>query len=287
MTADENPTPAHEPGKRGQGSLIVSLALVGLLVIGGAVAWIVHDRGDDTPGAAGPQVSTSATLPAPTPGVTGFAAPTVDDFGRRVDIPNNPAGQPLSTTTSPLSATDPQWLSAAPAGTTGPGGWQKIYGAVVPFSTSDGPTRIDGNGLAAGWAHTPQGAALAAAYIWYMELARPRDRVLREQLMVMTPEQLADYDRALTDGRITASAVPESVSRWMVAAEAFKIVSWNSDLCILRLATKAAPDSLGATSWMSSEIAMVWDGDSWRRRLPPSTLLPQERIHTLAGWIRW
>ena len=39
--------------------------------------------------------------------------------------------------------------------------WQQVDGVPMPFSTSDGPTAVDGE-LPTGFAQTPQGAALAA-----------------------------------------------------------------------------------------------------------------------------
>lgn len=209
----------------------------------------------------------------------------MDDFGRRVDIPKNGVGQALPQTSGHRTPADGDWLTAAPAGTQGKGGWQRVYGASVPFSTSDGPTRIV-DGLATGWSHTPQGCALAAVYVMYQELARPDNRQLRERLMALTPAQWAAYDQAKASGKLPATA-PETVTRWMVAFDAFKISGYADDLCTVRLATRARADKVGGSQWLSSEVAMVWDG-TWRRRPPPGEGdLPQEKVPSLTGWTPW
>lgn len=58
------------------------------------------------------------------------------------------------------SPSDADWLTAAPQGIS----WQRVDGVPLPFSSSDGPTRIDG-AVAEGYTHSPQGAALAAIQI--------------------------------------------------------------------------------------------------------------------------
>ncbi|MFC9999617.1 hypothetical protein [Nocardia sp. NPDC127526] len=285
----ENPTPATEPdtepGRRGQVSLILALVVVALVLIAGAVVVFGRDTGDEPTGGAQTSQTTAGVAPSANPEASGFATPGVDDFGRRVDIPNNPAGQVLPQTGTPHTPADGDWLTAAPDGTQGKGGWQRVYGAVVPFSTSDGPTRIV-DGLATGWSHTPQGCALAAVYVLYQELARPDNRLLRERLMALTPAQMATYDKALAAGKLPAVA-PENVTRWMIAFDAFKISSYADDLCTVRLATRARADKVGAAQWLSSEVAMVWDG-TWRRRPPPGEgELPQEKVPSLTGWTPW
>lgn len=265
-------------------TLIGSSAFVVLvLVIGGIV--LVTGGSDDEPDATAPRPSAPAAPPSASSSATGFATPTVDQFGRRVDIPNNPAGQPLEQSVPSRTPTDPQWLTAAPAGTRDKGGWQRVSGASVPFSTSDGPTRIE-DGVPTGYAHTPQGAALAAAYVMWETSARPADRVLRERMVVMSPDELDQFDRLNADGRLP-DRPPEQVTRHMVAPDAFRIVSWDEDLCVLNLATRAEPDANGVERWVSNQLAMIWDGTGWRLRLSEDQQLRQETVQTLVGWSRW
>lgn len=284
----ENDSATHEPDtnrRRGSASMILSLIAVGLVVIGALVTGLSRCGGRDD----------AAPTPAPTGGsspttgtdsqATGFALPEVDPFGRRVDIPNNAAGQPLPQTPILHRPTDPDWVTAAPAGTSGPGGWQRVYGVMVPFSTSDGPTTITG-GVPSGWTHTPQGCALAAAWIGWQLNARPGDRSLRERATVTSAQDLATFDREKAAGRIPDFG-PESLTRWLLASDAFRITTWQDDLCVVRLGTRYAPDAVGTARWLSIQAAMVWDRTTWRLRLADGGQPTQELVYSIAGWTTW
>ncbi|MGW4354636.1 hypothetical protein ACWELJ_21405 [Nocardia sp. NPDC004582] len=262
--------------------LIASVVFVVLLVVVGTVVLLTRGGSDSD--------SATTTSPSATPtgiatGATGFGTPEVDSFGRRVDMPNNPNGQPLDQLPAARKPSDPDWLTTAPAGTRDKGGWQRVYGVVVPFSTSDGPTRIS-DGVPGGYSHTPQGAALAASFVMWESLARPADRRLHEQMVVMTPAELAEFDRLKAAGKVP-DRLADAATRYMLAPDAFRIVSWADDLCVLTLATKAEPDKNRTPRWTSSQLAMVWDGAAWKLRLPVDRKVPQETIYSLGGWTQW
>jgi hypothetical protein len=265
--------------------LIAALVFVVLLITAGAVVLITRHHDTNTRPTAGP---TPSAVPSSGPGTaTGFALPLTDPFGRRIDVPNNRYGQVLDQTAPQHKPTDPDWLTAAPAGTHGADahGWQQVYGATVPFSTSDGPTGLSA-GAPTGYAHTPQGAALAAAYVMWETTARPADRALRERMVVMSAQDFAQFDQLEAAGKLPERA-PDSVTAYMFAPDAFRIISWAPDLCVLDLATRADPDSTGTPGWLSSQLAMVWDGSGWRMRLPATRALPQESLYSLTGWTPW
>ncbi|MFI7524480.1 hypothetical protein [Nocardia salmonicida] len=275
------PAPDSESSDRPTTALAAAAIFLILVVVAGLAVAFTRNSDDDTTTA--PTTTTSTAPPAAA--ATGFATPQVDTFGRRVDVPNNSAGQPLGQTVAQRKPTDPDWKTAAPAGTRDKGGWQRVTGAVVPFSTSDGPTRID-NGVPVGYAHTPQGAALAAAYVMWETGARPGDRALRERMVVMTAAQLAEFDRLKAAGKVPDQQ-PESVTRYMVAADAFRVEQFSDDLCVVSLATRSEPDKNNADRWISSQIAMVWDGSNWRMQLAADSRLPQQTVFSLAGWTAW
>ncbi|MEV0246433.1 hypothetical protein AB0H76_07600 [Nocardia sp. NPDC050712] len=219
---------------------------------------------------------------------TGFAGAAVDVFGRRVEIPNNPAGQPLAQDSGQQRrSADPDWLTAAPTGTRGEGGWQRVYGVSVPFSTSDGPARIE-NGLALGYSRTPQGAILAGAQIMYRANARPADRVLRERQMVLTPDELTTYQRRLAAGGVPEQ-LPESATKWLVAADAFQIESFTPEQASMRIATRAQAGEGGGNRWVATRLAVVWAEGDWRlKSVPgPDGRAQTETITTLTGWTPW
>ncbi|MFF0494334.1 hypothetical protein ACFYTQ_35400 [Nocardia sp. NPDC004068] len=283
-------TTDQSSGRNGGGArsagVIAAIVFVVLLIVMGTVVLVT--RGGDGGGKPTTQ-PTPSSAPSPGPGTAiGFGTPQVDLFGRRIDVPNNRYGQPLEQTAAQRKPTDPDLLTAAPAGTRGAeakGGWQRVFGAVVPFSTSDGPTRID-NGVPTGYAHTPQGAALAAAFTLWEPAARPGDRTLRERMVVMTPADFARFDQLGSSGALP-DQLPESKTRYMIAPDAFKVVSWAGDMCVLDLATRTDASAIGSPQWLSNQIAMVWDGSSWKMQLPADQKLPQETISSLTGWTLW
>ncbi|WP_040791089.1 hypothetical protein [Nocardia paucivorans] len=255
--------------------VVASAAVLTLIVIVGVFVYVGRD---DPPVAEGPSVVDG-------PVAEGFAAPEIDLFGRRVDIPNNPAGQPLPQDPSgQRKPSDPDWLTAAPKGTDGPRGWQRVYGASVPFSTSDGPSRIE-DGLAVGYSHTPQGAALAAAQITYRLNARPAHRDLYVRQVRVTAQQIAAYDRALAADRLPEQQ-PESITRYLVAPDAFKIDDYADDMAIVRLATRG-PQVDGKRLWVALRLIMVWDAGDWRLKPTTSASTRTEYVESLEGWTSW
>ncbi|MEV0766520.1 hypothetical protein [Nocardia sp. NPDC050435] len=283
-------TPATDSGSpgggRGHTTLILALVVVGLVVVGGVAAFL--SREDDQPAGSGPAPSSPTAAPAPSTGAAapGFSLPMTDDFGRRIDIPNSEYGQTLAQTAPQRTPADPEWLTAAPAGTRDKGGWQRVTGAVVPFSTSDGPTGIR-DGMPTGWAHTPQGCALAAAYLSWEVNARMGDRVIRERGVISTPADLAKFDADRAAGKIPDRA-PAVLLRWLLASDAFKIVSWAPDLCVLKLATRNEPDkATQAARWLGTTVSMVWTEGTWKLRPPAGGNPPQEALASLSGWTTW
>lgn len=260
---------------------IASAAVLALIVVVGVFMYVDHggSRGGGqaaVPGAPSPAAGSDAT---------GFAAPTVDVFGRRVDVPNNPAGQVLpQDPAKEHKPTDKDWLTAAPAGVTEPHGWQRVYGATVPFSTSDGPTEIR-DGLATGYSHTPQGAVIAAAQIAYRLNARPADRDLYIHQVSASAPQLAAYDKARSAGRLPEQE-PEQVTRYLVAPDAFQVENYADDMAIVRLAARG-PVNDGKQLWAAVRLVMVWDDGDWRLKPTDASSSQTEYVDSLDGWTKW
>ncbi|MET9490029.1 hypothetical protein [Nocardia sp. NPDC006630] len=280
--SEQQPTP--QAPQRSSATLILAVVVIALVVIGAVTVALTHRDNTHESALA---TSTPAAAPAPGEEQTGFAAPDVDAFGRRVDIPNNKYGQTLAQTSGPRQPGDPLWLTAAPT-LPEQGGWQRVFAVSVPFSTSDGPTAIN-DGIPTGYSHTPQGAALAAVFTTWEAYARPGDWTLHERMEVMTDADHAEFNRLKAAGKVPDLA-PASQTRWLVAPDAFHIESWSSagGLCVLRLATKADPaTSGGGQRWLASQVVMAWDGSNWRLRLAADRELPKSFISSLAGWTTW
>ncbi|MGX1762838.1 hypothetical protein ACWIG5_39110, partial [Streptomyces lydicus] len=97
---------------------------------------------------------------------------------------------------------------------------------------------------------------------------------------------LAKFDAERAAGKIPDRA-PVVVTKWMLAFDAFKIASWQEDLCVVKLASKTEPDAVGAPRWLGTSATMSWDGSSWRLRPPTAGNPPQEAVPALAGWTTW
>lgn len=256
--------------------VIASGAVVVLIVVVGL--FVYFSRDDATSGGNG-------VTPAAGAAGEGFGTPEVDILGRRVDVPNNSAGQPLpQDPTRQRKPTDLDWLTAAPEGTTAPQGWQRVYGASVPFSTSDGPTHIE-DSLAVGYSHTPQGAVLAAAQITYRLNARPADRDLYVRQVRVSAQQIAAYDKALSQDKLPEQQ-PEKVTRYFVASDAFKVENYADDLAIIQLAARG-PVVDGKQLWAALRLVMVWDAGDWRLKPATSNNTQTEYIESLNGWTKW
>ncbi|PPJ35880.1 hypothetical protein C5E45_23860 [Nocardia nova] len=276
---------------------ILAAAFLGVAVVAGSVVFVATR--DQHPGSSANALgSTSSSAVVPTtvaPGtVRGFGVPEADVFGRRVDIPQDPAGTIVAQHPElQKKPTDPDWLTATPAGlcqrqsggssVCSPGGWQKVHGAVVPVSTSDGPTRIEA-GVAAGYAHTPQGAALAAAYTVYEVAARPGDRILRSLRVLLTAADQQQFDTAAAEGRLP-DQLDEFSTRWMLALDGFRVDQYSDDYAVVSLAARALDDGQQPT-WSAATVPMVWHNGDWLLR-GTGQQLPTRTIHDLAGWTTW
>ncbi|WP_225730468.1 MULTISPECIES: hypothetical protein [unclassified Nocardia] len=259
-------------------TVVIAVAVVAV----GAVAVVAYEHGGTRDSSSG---STTSATPDRT-GETGdgFGTPVTDVYGRRVDVPRADAGQPLPQTDAPIGESDPLWLTAAPSGMNGRGGWQRVHGASVPFSTSDGPARIV-NGMAAGYAHTPRGGALAAVYITHQLAVRPADPAVVARVNY-SPEGVNLYRERVAAGKLPMQQ-PEEVTRWITAPDAYQIVSWSPDLCVLTVATRRKMGTPAqAPTWTAARYSVVWTGGDWNL-LPNSEIGGPREISSILGWTPW
>lgn len=153
---------SQQPGQSRGTPIVLIVAVVGVIVVvvaaGLFMAFGGSDDDGDQPAAGGPGAPAEEVAEQ-------FGSPTTDAHGRQVMVPINGVGFPLPQDTSASKGfDDPTSFTTAPAGMM----WQQTAQIVTPFSTSDGPTRMDGT-VPRGFAHTPAGAALASAtYTWRM-----------------------------------------------------------------------------------------------------------------------
>lgn len=193
-------------------------------------------------------------------------------------------GRPPSPRNPTVTATVP----ASPAGAAGPGGqgqprvprmslasvrWSRFYGVELPVSAQAGPFGTSG-GIAAGFAHTPLGALLAAVNIGVRANAQwgPRifTAVIRGQVTGPDAAALlagcqAAYDQAAQSGQVTGGQPLGTVD---VTEQAFRWITYTPAAAILDLAV-AGPGAGGATVRASVQIEVIWDGGDWKVVAPP------------------
>lgn len=255
----------------------VIVAVVGAVVVVLVLRATGHTGSSDH--AAAPATAVvSAPAPAPADqGASGFGPPSADLWGRPIAHPNNPAGQALPqhpVDRPPYTAGD---VLPSPEGMM----WQQVGPWALPFSTSDGPTRIVGP-LAEGFAHTPQGAALA---VW--QIAQRATVSHDSSLAVFTHQVVATgAQKAAIDanpGKFLGFSPDEAAAMSRSPRpSAFKVTGWTGDYAVIQY---AFPDKDPGT-YFTQQLEGIWQDGDWKWRMP-DVAPPVGAAESLAGWTTW
>lgn len=268
--------------------LLIAAAVVALLAVIGGLIFVVPNLGDDDAATdAADPATTSAPTPAPSApgsvdnGRTGFGTPVVDILGRKVTVPNNPVGAPLP---------QEQAGERSGCGTAGPLSSptgvqiQQTVGLPTLVSTSDGPTRINGNVLT-GYSRTPQGAALAG-WNWIGRVYGPGPvaKDAYEKLTVATDELAQKSAGETWEGEgLSGSSFP--------APEAFRIVSCTDDFASVEYAINIPIDDNGqrrtTPAWTVMRASLFHDSGEWRARLDGRSVSATPDVTSIAGFTPW
>ncbi|MGJ0121700.1 hypothetical protein ACQ7HM_21065 [Williamsia sp. MIQD14] len=255
-------------------AVVVVLAIAGVLVV-------VLNRGTTNPTTAPAATSATATTPSPTSAATGgagFTGTTVDKLNKPVQLPANPAGQILPQTGKTPADTD-----GVPDGLM----WQKIYDLpIVPFSTSDGPTKIK-DGVAQGWAHTPQGAALAATSILNTWLLAPdaASTVVQKTLLSGTEADIAARTKTNRPLRMVGLTDPDLGPG---AVAGVQVDTYTNNFA--RISYGAGPvvdDTNPDGFYQVSTLSVTWQDGTWKLIVTPTTPDRGEQRTTIAGMTPW
>lgn len=249
--------------------LVGLLVTIGVVVAGVFVLTVTDDT--DTPPSSPDSAPASTTTAVP--GSTA-RIPTVDIFGRRLETPAEEAGEVLPQSAQDrIESTRDDYLTAPPARLQ----WQRIWtGAAVPVSGSDGPTRIQ-DGLAEGFAHTPQGAALAAMDAIGRVYAAPEPiwrRVVTERFHVGGEALIGRFARSR-----------EEFARYVTVPEGVRIQpGYRDDLAVVELVVRSR------TGYVVATWPMVWVDGDWRIRVPDAVedlWRPATPVATTSGFGVW
>lgn len=260
--------------------LLATAAVVAIAAGVGIAYGLGHNTGD-TNSATAP---TTVAVPETGEATPGFGDPITDVFGRKVMVPNNPAGSPL---TQRDPATRTECAATAPVSSPESVMIQRSFEMPILASATDGPARLDGTVLA-GYRHSPQGAALAG-WNWIARFAAG-GAPAHDTVAAMTT--LSDAERATLP---TPAANPKAAQwRTMTSApDAFRVASCDSDFVALEYAGRqpADPNVKGSSpSWLGLRLNLLWRDGDWRvQYLPDLKLLGSGQRYTAldAGWTRW
>ncbi|MCW3471833.1 hypothetical protein OMK68_19710 [Rhodococcus pyridinivorans] len=270
-STNEKNTPSFEAENERASSatkLTIGLAAVAIIVVVGVVVSLVMVfRGEDAEPLVSLDPTTGSSATAQDKDGLFEPDPVFDKGNRVIYVPLEPHGVILSDTLASSNRPADQ----APSGVM----LQRIHGNMdLPFSTSDGPTTFTDNGVATGFARTPQGAALAAAhYFAYVTGGADRLELLEQAGKLSDPTgQFADL--GLPDSMATA------------ALPMIKVI-FNPDLALVKFGYTAEMDD-GSTKVVASKIPMVWREDTgWVLKGDATALGVEYEPVPADGWQQW
>lgn len=253
--------------------LILTISITAILIAG--LALFGARRNSAAPAPRPTETGNTTTRPAES-SVTEVREPTTDLYGNRLDVTDD-AGRALPQNPSKrIDPHNPDYLTAAPVSIE----WQRIWGgAAIPVSAGDGPEQIH-DGVASGFADTPQGAALAACDAIARALAAPEgiwQSVVRARYL--------GGGQALIDRFAASRASTPDAGRYVTVPEGIRILpGYRQDFAVVQIVVRTQ-DSFAYGTW-----PMVWNNTDWRVRVPDdiNTLWqPAVPIDTVNGFGQW
>jgi hypothetical protein len=150
--------------------------------------------------------------------------------------------------------------------------WASFHGMPLPASAAGPRNTLDG--LASGFADTPQGALLAAINIgvrtaaqWGSAIFVPT--ITRQVTGPATPALLHAEETTYAQLRAAAHVRPGRPTGKGNASEiGYRFLSWSPAVATLAVVTDG-PTASGATVLASTRIQVVWQAGDWRAVAPP------------------
>ncbi|WP_430336158.1 hypothetical protein [Rhodococcus sp. ACT016] len=262
--------------------LAIGAAALALVIVIAVVLVIVTGKDDDTTTASPAAPTSTASQPMANNGADGFFNPSADLLGRKVMHPNNPAGQALpQTAPGPRTECDPAAPVTSPTGVM----IQTTFDTPNLFSTSDGPTKVDGL-LARGYSHSPQGASLAAYNIWQrFQLGGDVGTAVLKNQAVADPEVMKKFD----EQGMSETSVSAETRRVTPAPSAFRVLSCDPDFVVTEYATRYFGDENGLfpnERWATFRFNMVWQDGDWKMQFLKGAASASV-VDNLTGWTTW
>jgi hypothetical protein len=192
------------------------------------------------------------------------------------NTPTSPPGPTEGGEPGPVPSAGPTTVpTTAPEDVT----WELVNGIAVPRSASAGPTQIDGP-LHHGFAHTPEGALMAALQIYTRGGFTEGDgwrAVTMEQVMPGPGRQVYINAREKVDD---LQPPPEG---WGQVA-GFRFQSYSPDRAVIEIAERFQSGSIQVHS-----STVVWHDGDWRLQLQPDGELGPytSAVPNLSGFVKF
>lgn len=238
--------------------MAITVAGVGLILVGVVGALWPHQRSSVPSGAPGAASGASAVPLAPVASVSTSSS--------------TPTGAPPATPVRCGSLTDRG--ATVPQTTPLDVTWNLWRGVAVPTSRSAGPAVVDAaDGLTDCYSHTPLGALMAAANISYRIFGSAPDTVVADHQLAAGP------GRSLLLSQVRAYQRPDAVAQ----LAAFRFVTYAPSAATVQVVNGEAADR----SLRASALTVVWVGDTWQLLATPDGEIgssPQP-ITDLSGYV--
>jgi hypothetical protein len=194
-------------------------------------------------------------------------------------VPSAPSTPPSSVSTLPCPT---DTASAVPT-TRLPGlRWERLGPVLLPYSATSGPCTITAT-TAAGYAHTPAGAILAAAQIGSRTsittpLAVATDTIEQQAIAGAARDDLLAKTKARANTPLTEQDAGQ-LAAWAV-------LSYSDDTAVISLAL-SNPSSDG--QYVTIPVTVRWSAGDWRLVPPPQGSWDSSAAvtPTLQGYVEW
>lgn len=191
-----------------------------------------------------------------------------------------PGGTPAPPSTSAETSALPTAIPSAPPGDVT---WQPVGHGRVPVSRSAGPARVQ-DGTASGFAHSPEGALIAAAQL-NVRAAFSSGRASWEPTIENQFLPGVDRDRLLTAMRSVSEQAGESGEVSPISGYIYQ--SYSPDTAVIALVYRA--EISGSTVYQVVTNTLRWSNGDWRMVAPPggSWTSVSRPATDLAGVVTW
>lgn len=243
MTEQTTPPAGENPWARRP--VIVSAVVVAAIVVLGLVVGLSNVMGDhDAPPTSG-SAPTSTRAPS--------SSTTVE-----ASVCGLPGGQDSGT------------VAAAPSAT-----WSLVGTTAVPAAKAAGPGTVDEDGYRSCFAHTPEGAVIAAANLVGLGSHAPVREKFYEGSTVPGPGRDALLEQV-------APGTSEGAVR--IQIEGFRMLRYTGQQADVDIAVRTSKGAVAGTV-----LNLQWSGGDWKLRVADdgSELSPTVQLPDLTGYIPW